>query len=99
MSRSRHMLIGAAVAAVLLLPVTASADAHSEIVNAGMHAGFAAGSADIGGVHAHLHHTLNCLVGPNGQGYDGKELDPCAQAGHGAIPDTADASKKAKLEA
>jgi len=99
MSRSRHMLIGAAVAAVLLLPATAAADAHSEIVNAGMHAGFAAGSADLGGVHAHLHHTLNCLVGPNGQGYDGKELDPCAQAGHGAIPDTTDASKKAKLEA
>jgi len=93
------MLIGAAVAAVLLLPVTASADAHSEIVNAGMHAGFAAGSPDVAGVHSHLHHTLNCLVGPNGNGYDGKELDPCAQAGHGAIPDTADATKKAALEA
>lgn len=99
MSRSRHMLIGAAVAAALLLPVAASADAHSEIVNAGMHAGFAAGSADIAGVHAHLHHTLNCLVGPSGQGFDAKELNPCAQAGTGAIPDTADAAKKTKLEA
>lgn len=99
MSRSKHMLIGAAVAAALFLPATAWADAHSEIVNAGMHAGFAAGAPDIAGVHAHLHHTLNCLVGPNGNGYDAKELDPCAQAGHGAIPDTADADKKTALEA
>lgn len=99
MSKARHMLIGAALATVALLPGAAFADAHSEIVNAGMHAGFAAGSADIAGVHAHLHHTLNCLVGPNGNGFAANEMNPCAQAGNGAIPDTADAAKKTALEA
>lgn len=99
MTRTRHMLIGAAIATVLMLPCAAMADGHSEIVNAGMHAGFAAGSPDIAGAHAHLHHTLNCLVGPGGQGFDAKEMNPCAQAGNGAIADTFDAVKKSALEA
>ena len=78
--------------ALALLPLAAQADAKSEIVTAGTHAGLAAGSADLAGVHSHLHHALNCLVGPNGTGFDAKELNPCAQNGHGAIPDSADAA-------
>jgi hypothetical protein len=41
---------------------------------------------------------LNCLVGTGGNGFDAKELNPCAQSGHGAIPDTVDAAKKEMLE-
>jgi hypothetical protein len=74
-------------AALALAPVAAFADAHSEIVLAQQHAGLAAASQDIAGVHMHLHHTLNCLVGPGGPGFDAKEMNPCANAGHGAIPD------------
>ncbi|HEX4294683.1 MAG TPA: hypothetical protein VHZ29_11150 [Rhizomicrobium sp.] len=99
MSLSRNMFIGAAVAAAVLLPATAFADAHSEIVNAGMHAGFAAGAPDVAGAHAHLHHALNCIVGPSGDGFDAKEMNPCANAGKGAIADTISTSKKASLEA
>ncbi len=73
---SRKLYIVAA--AVLLFPAAAFADAHSEIVNATEHAGYAAAAADIAGVHAHLHHALNCLVGPGGNGFDAKELNPCA---------------------
>jgi len=98
MTKSRNMFIGAVAAAGLSLPTLALADGHSEIVNAQAHAGYAAGSSDMAGVHAHLHHTLNCLVGPAGSGFDAKELNPCANAGNGAIPDTADAAKKATLE-
>jgi hypothetical protein len=98
MSLSRQIFIGAALAAALVLPGAALADAHSEIVNAGMHAGFAAGSPDIAGAKAHLHHTLNCLVGPGGSGFDAKEMNPCANAGKGAIPDTTDTAKKTALE-
>jgi hypothetical protein len=98
MTKAHNMFFGAASAAALLLPTLALADGHSEIVNAGAHAGYAAASPDIAGVHAHLHHTLNCLVGPGGNGFDAKELNPCANAGNGAIPDTADAGKKAMLE-
>ena len=91
-------LIGAAfLMAAPMMP--AFADAASEVVTAATHASLAAGSAKIEGVHTHLHHTLNCLVGPHGDGFDTKELNPCAQAGAGAIPDMKDASKKAALEA
>ncbi len=87
------------LAAAAAWPVAALADEHSEIANAATHAGLAAQAADIGGVHTHLHHTLNCLVGPKGAGFDAKELNPCANAGNGAIPDATDAASKTALEA
>lgn len=39
---SRNLLLGAAVATILVLPTAVLADAHSEIVNAEEHAGYAA---------------------------------------------------------
>lgn len=89
---------GAAIMAVPPALQQALADAASEVVNAQTHAGLAAGSGKIEGVHSHLHHTLNCLVGPSGDGFDAKEMNPCAQAGAGAIPDTTDVAKKKSLE-
>ncbi len=47
----------------------------------------------------HLHHALNCLVGPNGSGFDPKNMNPCANSGSGAIPDTTDTAKRNALEA
>jgi hypothetical protein len=84
--------------AALLLPGLALADAHSQIVLAGQHAGLASQSTDIALVRAHLHHALNCLVGPGGPGFDAREMNPCANAGHGAIPD-AGVLKRLPLEA
>src|SRR5579863_7879581 len=84
--------------APLLFAATAfAADLGSEINNAQTHAGLAAQAADINGVHTHMHHALNCLVGPKGDGFDAKQMNPCAQSGNGAIPDEMDAAKKAKL--
>jgi len=74
--------------ALVLVPGAALADGPSEIVLAKLHAGFAAGSASIAMVHAHLHHALNCLVGPGGPGFDAAVMNPCAYSGHGAIPDS-----------
>lgn len=74
-----------------------AADVKSEIMTAGQHAGLAASAQTIDMVHAHLHHTLNCLVGPKGADYDAKELDPCKNSGNGAIPDSTDAGVKKKL--
>ena len=87
------------LAAGLALATSAHADGSSETVTAATHADLAAGASDLNGVRTHLHHTLNCLVGPGGQGFDAKEMNPCAQSGKGAIPDTTDAAKKASLEA
>jgi hypothetical protein len=87
-------------AAIATLPLQASAaDVGSEIATAAQHAGLAAQSSDIAGVHTHLHHTVNCLVGPGGPGFDAKELNPCANTGKGAIPDSTSASTKQALQA
>jgi len=98
MSRALHQAL-LAVAYALVFSTSAQADAGSETVTAATHAELAAGASDVNGVHNHLHHALNCLVGPGGKGFDAKEMNPCAQNGKGAIPDAADASKKASLEA
>jgi hypothetical protein len=92
-------VVGAAFMSFAPVINQALADGPSEIVTAATHAGLAAGSGKIDGVHAHLHHTLNCLVGPKGEGFDAKQINPCAHSGSGAIPDTADAAKKKALEA
>ncbi|MDE1938027.1 MAG: hypothetical protein KGI68_03310 [Alphaproteobacteria bacterium] len=95
----KSMLLSLAAAAALLLPAAALADGHSEIVIAATHAGLAAQGSDVATVHMHLHHTLNCLVGPNGAGFDAKEMDPCAHAGSGAIPDATKTATKTALQA
>ena len=93
-----HSLAGAIAVAVSMLPAPAlAADAAKEAATGEMHAGLAAKAATIEQVHMHLHHAVNCLVGPKGQGFDAKEANPCQSLGDGAIPDTAEPSTKAKL--
>ncbi len=77
-----------------LTSAPAMADGASETVTAQMHADLAAHAADLSGVQTHLHHVLNCLVGPGGAGFDAKQMNPCANAGNGAIPDTSATAKK-----
>ncbi len=48
-------------------------------------------------MHTHLHHVVNCLVGPKGEGFDANEANPCASLGDGAIPDTTDSAMKTML--
>lgn len=97
--RSHALPAATALGMLTLAGPAARADAKSEIATAATHAELAASASDIAGTHTHLHHTLNCLVGPNGKGFDAKELNPCANNGSGAIPDTSDANKKKALEA
>ena len=96
----RRTIFAAAIAAPFAIPAMAlAADPGGQIANAAAHAGYAAGAANIAGVQMHLHHTVNCLVGPKGADYDAKQMNPCANAGNGAIPDATDAGVKQKLEA
>ena len=76
-----------------------AADAGKEIATAAQHAGYAADSTAIGMAHTHLQHTINCLVGPKGNGFDAKQLNPCKDFGDGAIADTEDATKVKSLRA
>lgn len=91
------ILCGAAV--LLAASAANAADVKGEIVAAETHANLAAQATAIDGVHMHLHHTLNCLVGPGGMGFDAKQMNPCANSGNGVIPDTTDAARKKSFEA
>ncbi|MDE2463588.1 MAG: hypothetical protein KGO02_07740 [Alphaproteobacteria bacterium] len=93
-------LLGASmlVAAVSALPAAAAGNVATEIHTAALHAGFSAKSSTIKMVHAHMHHALNCLVGPKGMGFDSSALDPCKNQGNGAIVDATSAATKQKLE-
>ena len=93
-------LLAGAAALVLspMLAMPAFANAAQEATIAQTHAGLAATQSSIDKVHMHLHHALNCLVGPKGAGFDASNANPCAKAGNGAIPDATDAAMKTKLE-
>jgi hypothetical protein len=101
MPNTRHAVRIAAIAGTMTMTSFAAhgADLGAEIANARMHAGLAAQGSDIATVHTHLQHTINCLVGPKGAGFDAKALNPCANNGTGAIPDETDAAKKTALQA
>jgi hypothetical protein len=87
----------AGIAALIATPVLA--DVAAELSTAQTHAGMAATQTDIAMAQKHLHHAVNCLVGPAGAGFDAAAGNPCAKAGNGAIADTTDAAQKAKLQA
>jgi hypothetical protein len=57
--------------------VKADADSTKEVTTAATHAGLAAQAADLKSTQTHLHHVINRLVGPKGQGFDDKEVNPC----------------------
>ena len=96
-SFARHMFAAAAVVSVgSLVPQVAAADAQQAIGIAAQHAGLASDAGNINTVHLHLHHVLNCLVGPGGDGFDAMPGNPCAMAG-GAIPQENNAEMKTKL--
>ena len=85
-------------ASLLIAGSAFAASLSAEIANAKTHANNAANAGTIDAVHMHMHHAINCLAGPKGEGYDASQMNPCANAGDGAIPDQTDAAKKAKLE-
>jgi hypothetical protein len=93
----RLMFVAAAGLAAAASPALA-ADTAKEIATAAQHADLAATAADIKMTKTHLHHTINCLVGPGGAFYFANELNPCQDLGNGAIPETTDPAKKKSLE-
>jgi hypothetical protein len=74
-----------------------TADVKKELSTAATHAGLASKAADLRGVHMHLQHVVNCLGGPNADGYDAAPGNPCRDQGNGVIPDTTDQAQKQKL--
>jgi len=74
------------------LPCTAPAEGNAvqeEVATAHAHALMAAGAESLEMTHAHLQHVINCLVGPDGEGFDAAAANPCKSMGAGALPDSA----------
>jgi hypothetical protein len=94
----KTMLIAGLAGGALLFSTAAFADLATELSTAQTHAGLAAKAGDVNGVHMHLHHALNCLIGPGGAGFDTGNANPCANAGKGLLVDSTDAGQKAKLQ-
>jgi hypothetical protein len=90
--------IAALISALLTFPIAAYADAKSEIATAAQHAGLAAAAPNLAQTHTHLHHAMNCLVGPKDADFDRANMNPCAQQGNGAFPDESDQDIKTKLQ-
>ncbi|HEX7341524.1 MAG TPA: hypothetical protein VF269_04515 [Rhodanobacteraceae bacterium] len=72
--------------------------AQKETATAHVHALMAQGASSLKMSHTHLHHVINCLVGPEGKGFDAAAADPCKGMGHGALPDSkGDKAEHARL--
>jgi len=96
-SLSALALAGTAIFLIAAQPARADEDVGKEVSTAANHAGLAAAAKDMAGVQMHLHHTINCLVGTKGEGFDTGVANPCKDQGNGAIPDTKDGAKAASL--
>lgn len=76
---------------VLAVAFTAVAYAQSnvkqEINTAHAHALMAQSASSVDMAHTHLHHVINCLVGPDGKAFNSSFAYPCKGQGNGAIPD------------
>lgn len=87
------LVIGVSLAAF------AQGGVKTEISTAHTHAMYAKDATSVAVAQVHMHHVINCLVGPKGSGYDAKQADPCKGQGDGALPDSAsDNALHAKLE-
>jgi len=69
------------------IPAIAANDPAVELKTATTHAGFAAKYEALKEVTMHLHHTLNCLVGPQDKLFDASAGNPCQGQGDGYLPD------------
>lgn len=78
-----------AMAAGIAFAAFAHGNAQTEISTARAHAMMAQSANTVAMAHTHLHHVINCLVGPGGQGFDATAGTPCKGQGNGAIPDSA----------
>jgi hypothetical protein len=86
----RLLMSSMALVGTLLVASTALAqggDAAKELATAREHAQLAEASQSVAVAKMHLHHVINCLVGPHGRGFDASAGNPCKGMGDGAEKD------------
>jgi len=88
-----------AILACLAAPLSfAAGNSAQEISTASAHAQMAATATNKKTADMHLHHVINCLVGPDGKDYDASAGDPCQGMGNGALNDVQSTVTKKKLD-
>lgn len=88
-----------ALAAGFSFSACAQDQATQEVGTAHAHALMAQGATTVSTAHTHLHHVINCLVGPEGNGFDAAAGNPCKGQGNGALKDSAsNAALQTKLK-
>lgn len=101
-SYSRVAIIATVFGVASLITISAARadnDPAKEMATAATHAGLAAKATSMKMTQMHLHHVVNCLVGPKGKGFDATPGNPCQDQGNGAIPDTKDPKQKKAMQA
>ncbi len=78
---------GAGWAVAQSAQTAATGNPEAELKTAVTHAGFAAKYDALKEVTTHLHHTINCLVGPQDKRFDSGAGNPCQSQGNGVLPD------------
>ncbi len=81
--------IVSAVTASFSFAAFAQSQATQEVSTAHAHALLAQGQTTVTAAHTHLHHVINCLVGPDGSGFNAAAGNPCKGQGNGALKDSA----------
>jgi hypothetical protein len=64
---------------------SAPGSVQQQLQTAEKHAKFASKADNIDDTHFHLHHVINCLVGPKGKDFNADAGNPCADQGNGAL--------------
>jgi hypothetical protein len=67
--------------------MAAAGNPDAELKTAMTHAGFAAKYDALKEVSLHLHHVINCVVGPQDKMFDAAAGNPCQSQGNGFLPD------------
>ena len=93
-----RIAIAAVFGGLFTSPMAAYADAAAQIATAAQHAGLAAAAPNLPQTRMHLHHVMNCLVGPKDGDFDKTNANPCAQQGNGAFLDASTPETKGKLQ-
>lgn len=92
------ILAPAAFAVDTSAPTMESAGFANQEVNAAKNsADQAAATKDIAGIHEHLQSVIDCLVGPQGPGFDAAVHNPCNHMGRGAMADVLQGSDESRL--
>ncbi len=83
LGRKRLIVVALGIFILGAISATSTAQAPDPFLTAAEHAGMAAQAEQLGDIHQHLQHVLNCLEGSTGRDFKASAGNPCT--GNGAL--------------